>query len=220
MRGRSRLQHSSVQPLPSHRVEDPTLSLCLHRVFHCSDDFLHSSSLKSSCPGTKHPRPVAPSSVFATEALGLASRRKRSKSESSVVSSWCVGHLCPAGAYFHQLETYPSHSLPFGSFVPPASAQLSVGFQKAASAASSLCLICSFISVTCWINAAARRSINSGLTTQTQTNQESTARSSAHVSSMLPNFFGHDEFSCVDSLEVHQSCQFDARATVLTLPCD
>ena len=220
MRGRSRLQHSSVQPLPSHRVEDPTLSLCLHRVFHCSDDFLHSSSLKSSCPGTKHPRPVAPSSVFATEALGLASRRKRSKSESSVVSSWCVGHLCPAGptstswrrtrhTRFRSVHSFLQH-LP----------SCPVGFQKAASAASSLCLICSFISVTCWINAAARRSINSGLTTQTQTNQESTARSSAHVSSMLPNFFGHDEFSCVDSLEVHQSCQFDARATVLTLPCD
>ena len=77
------------------------LSHLSHRSFlsrsgsHCSDDFLYSSTLKPSCPGTEHPGPVSPRSVIAAEVLWLISRRKRSKSESRVVSSWCFWHLGP-----------------------------------------------------------------------------------------------------------------------------
>ena len=196
MRDRRRLQHSSAQHLKSQ------IQLChggfISRLgFHCSDDFLHSSTLEPSCPDTTRPGPVTPSSVFANEALWFVSRRKRSKSESSIVSSWCLGHLCPARptppsgrrtchtrlgsihSFLHHLPSFP------------------MGFQILSH------LLCSFLALShSFVHFHQLLDLrgnllfdNSGLTTQTQTNQESTTRSSARVSSVLPNSFGHDEFS-------------------------
>ena len=59
-----------------------------------------------------------------------------------------------------------------------------------------------------------------GLTTQTQTNPESATRSSALVLSRTPNIFDDDEFSCVSSLEAHQSCSSNTRITMALLPCE
>ena len=56
---------------------------------------------------------------------------------------------------------------------------------------------------------------HSVLTTRIRTHQESTSRSTDRASSVLSNFSSHGELSWPVSLETHQLCPFDARATVL-----
>ena len=136
------------------------LSQLSHRSFlsrsgsHCSDDFLYSSTLKPSCPGTEHPGPVSPRSVIAAEVLWLISRRKRFKSESRVVSLWCFWHLGPS----ESTPTTCCHcSLCSVQSFPPRSGQHSFCASRyclACSAASSLFRCPSVNSITCWITAA------------------------------------------------------------------
>ena len=105
---------------------------------HCSDDFLHSSSLKPSCPGTKHPGPIAPSTVFATEVplVGISPHTLQIR----IAHCQLQVPLAPWPHQYHQLETYLSHPLPSGSFALPA-----VLWCLACSADSSFCLCRSII---------------------------------------------------------------------------
>ena len=197
MRDGSRPQHNSAQrPVLKFQIPLSHSGFVSRSDFHCSNDFLYSSTLKPSSPGTEHLGSVSPRSVLAAGALWLVSRRKRSKSESSIVSPWCLWPLGPAGpnptswrciccrSRLHSVQSFLQHL----TSVPVGLKELSCLFGSFFALPHSFALFHHLLD-------QGRNLLfhNFGLTTQT--NQESTTRSSAQVLSGTPNFFGHDEFS-------------------------
>ena len=110
----------------------------------------------------------------------------------------------------HQVEMFPLlRSLLLSSFVPPTSDQRSWGLPGVVSLVLQRLRSAAFVrSHPSLAGSRAQLVHDFGLTTQTQTNQERTTRSSAPV----------DEFSWVSLLEARWPCSFNALATVLKQP--
>ena len=177
---RNTLQLSTC-PVLSFRSNSVAVASSLGRASTARMTSCSRKRLEPFGPGTKHPEPTKPRSVLAAEALKLISRRKRSKSESPVTSSWCFRHLGPARSnptrwrcfrcrgrlcsvhsFLQHLTNIPEGfqelSRLFGSFFAPPH---SFGhFHHLLDQGRNLLLR------------------DFGLTTQTQTNQESTTRHS------------------------------------------
>ena len=154
--------------------------------FHCSDDFFCSSTLKPSSPSMEHPGPVSPRNVLAAEALWLISRCKRSKSESPAGPKPTSQRCICSRSRLRSVQSFLQHL----TSVP-------VGFQELSHLfCSFFALPHSFVHFHHLLDQGRNLVLHDfELTTQTQTSQESTTRSSAPDLSGTPNFFGHDEFS-------------------------
>ena len=118
----------STCPVLKFRIQLSHSGIVSRSGFHCTDDFLYSSPLEPVSPGTEHPGSVSPRSVLAAEHTWSTPRSKRSKSESPVISSWCLWHLGPAGPSTTSCECICCHSrLRSVQSVPPSSDQRSCG---------------------------------------------------------------------------------------------
>ena len=127
--GRNTLQLSTC-PVLQAQIQLSLSGFVSRSGFHCPDGLLYSFTLEPSSPCTEHPGPVSPRKVLAAEALWLTSRRKRSKSESPVISSRCLWHLCPAGPNPTSWKCFGCHSrLPSAQSFPQHLTSDQVGFQ-------------------------------------------------------------------------------------------
>ena len=214
-------------PILESNILSSQCSLISRSCHQWSDDFLHTSALKSSWPSTKHPRPVGPTGVLAIEVFWLVSRRKRSKSESSIVSSKCLlrpGRTTATSLRRISLTRFrPIHVLlQHLPSCPEGFQQLSHLLRRFLVLSQSIGHLHHLLKQHCSLLFH-----HSDLTTQTKTYQDSTSRSFEHVSSVLPNSHGHDGFSWPFHWRltswVHSAhappCSISQEATKLTLPC-